>query len=125
MQMTIHYNRGEIQACREVQSAGLRIILVAFAAWGLLLTSLFAMPVDRWLHLSISRHLAQLALYLLGMQIMCGMILGFFAGNYMVFGEAHRGTHLNNANQFLGVLAMAAMVLMRMPFAVMRLRKWS
>src|SRR5580658_8355117 len=37
MQMTIHYNRGEIQTCQEVQSAGFRIILSAFALWTLLL----------------------------------------------------------------------------------------
>ena len=30
MQMTIHYNRGEVQECRNVQSAGLRILIGTF-----------------------------------------------------------------------------------------------
>src|SRR5207302_6410194 len=30
MQMTIHYNRGELRECLEVQSAGLRILLATF-----------------------------------------------------------------------------------------------
>jgi len=118
MQMTIHFNRGEVQECREVQSAGLRILLCAFIGWGLLLLAVFAMPVDRWLHLTVPQSSAQLALYFLGMQIMCGMIFGFFSGSYMVFGQAHRGTHMANANQLLGVLAMVTMVFLRMPFPI-------
>ena len=48
---------------------------------------------------------------------MSSMILGFFSGTYMVFGEAHRGTNFSNANQLLGMLAMVALVVNRMPFA--------
>src|ERR1700751_3067550 len=53
MQMTIHYNRGELQRTREVQSAGLRILLatVVLFAGGLLV--IFAVPLDSWLHLTI------------------------------------------------------------------------
>src|SRR5271156_4390075 len=46
MQMTIHYNRGELQETREVQSAGLRILLAAFVIIGLALSVIFIIPLD-------------------------------------------------------------------------------
>jgi len=118
MQMTIHYNRGEVQECREVQSAGLRILLGAFFGAAVLLLVVFAIPLTRWLHLSISPFSAQLTLYLLGMQIMSSMLFGFFSGSYMVFGEAHRGAHFGNMNQLLGMLTIVGLVLLHRPFPV-------
>ena len=118
MQMTIHYNGGEKQECREVQSAGLRILLAAFALAAVLLLVVFSVPVTRWLHLSVSLLAARVTLYLLGMQIMASMLFGFFSGSYMVFGEAHRGAHFGNLNQLLGMLAIVGLVLAHQPFPV-------
>ncbi len=116
MQMTIHYNRGEKQECRELQSAGLRILLGAFALAGLLLLAVFSVPITRWLHLSVPLTDARITLYLLGMQVMASMLFGFFSGSYMVFGEAHRGAHLGNLNQLLGMFTIAGLVFTRQPF---------
>ncbi len=118
MQMTIHYNRDEKQECREVQSAGLRILLGACVLAAILLLIVFTVPLTRWLHLSVSLFAARLTLYLLGMQIMASMLFGFFSGSYMVFGEAHRGAHFGNLNQLLGMLAIVALVLLHQPFPV-------
>ncbi len=118
MQMTIHYNRGEVQECREVQSAGLRILLGAFFGAAVLLLVVFTIPLTRWLHLSLSPFSAQVTLYLLGMQIMSSMLFGFFSGSYMVFGEAHLGAHFGNLNQLLGMLAIVGLVVLHMPFPV-------
>jgi O-antigen/teichoic acid export membrane protein len=96
MQMTIHYNRGEVKECVEVQSAGLRILLGVFGALALLLLVIFALPLDLMLHLTISRAEAQWVLYLLALQILASMLQGFFSGNYMVFGETHRGVNFSN-----------------------------
>ncbi len=117
MQTTIHYNRSELQEAREVQSAGLRILIGAFFGLAVLLLVVFAIPLTHLLKLSISPFGAQLTLYLLGMQIMANMLFGFFSGSYMVFGEAHRGAHWSNFNQLLGMSAIVTMVLLRMPFA--------
>src|SRR6201997_3741069 len=59
MQMTIHYNRGEVQETREVQSAGLRILLVAFVIFGLALSVIFFIPLNSLLHLTIPQREAQ------------------------------------------------------------------
>ncbi len=118
MQMTIHYNRGELQEARQVQSAGLRILLGAFFGSAVFLLVVFAAPLTQWLKLSISPFQAQLTLYLLGMQIMSSMLFGFFSGSYMVFGEAHRGAHWGNLNQLLGMGTLVSLVLLRQPFPV-------
>lgn len=118
MQMTIHYNRGELRQCQEVQSAGLRILLCAFFGAAVLLVVIFFIPLTSLLRLTISPLSAHCTLYLLGMQIMATMLFGFFSGSYMVFGEAHRGTHYGNLNQLLGMLAIVGMVLLRQPFPV-------
>ena len=116
MQMTIHYNRGEVQECREVQSAGLRILLSAFFGAAVLLMVIFLLPISGWLHLTISASAAHWTLYVLGMQVMASMLFGFFSGSYMVFGEAHRGAHFANANQLVSMLVMVALVSLREPF---------
>jgi O-antigen/teichoic acid export membrane protein len=118
MQMTIHYNRGELQECKEVQSAGMRILLGAFFSAAVLLSVVFLVPLTSLLHLSVSPLYAHLTLYLLGMQIMASMLFGFFSGSYMVFGEAHRGAHFGNLNQTLGMLTIVSLVLLHQPFPV-------
>ena len=69
MQMTIHYNRGEVQETREVQSAGLRILLVAFVIFGVALSVIFFIPLNSLLHLTIPQRQAQWTLYILGCQV--------------------------------------------------------
>jgi O-antigen/teichoic acid export membrane protein len=118
MQMTILYNRGELEECRHTQSAGLRILLSAFAGAAILLLVIFLLPITGWLHLTISAASAHWTLYLLGMQVMSSMVFGFFSGSYMVFGEAHRGAHFGNANQLVGMLVMVSLVSLHQPFPV-------
>lgn len=116
MQMTIHYNRGEVQQCLEVQSAGLRILLSLFGVFCLLLLVIFLLPVDHMLHLTIGRGQAQWVLYLLGVQVLATMLQGFFSGNYMVFGAAHRGINLSNAIAILILIAQSALAWTRASF---------
>ena len=118
MQMTILYNRGDVQGCRETQSAGLRILLSAFMGAGVFLLVIFLLPISSWLHLTISAAAAHWTLYLLGMQVMSSMLFGFFSGSYMVFGEAHRGAHFGNGNQLAGMLVMVALISLHQPFPI-------
>jgi uncharacterized integral membrane protein len=117
MQMTIHYNRGEVEECVQVQSAGLRILLSIFGAIAVLLLAIFALPLDRLLHLTIPRSEAQWVLYLLGLQILASMLQGFFSGNYMVFGETHRGVNFNNLVALVILAVQVGLALMRSSFA--------
>ncbi len=116
MQMTIHYNRGELQETREVQSAGLRILLTALIIIGVALSVIFVIPLTSLLHLTIPEREAQWTLYILGCQIIAGMVFGFFSGSYMVIGMPHRGQNLSNINQLLIILLQVTLVLRHSAF---------
>jgi O-antigen/teichoic acid export membrane protein len=113
MQMTIHYNRGEVDECVHLQSGGLFILLVVFASTAVLLCAIFFIPLDTWLHLQMPLREAQVILYLLSLQIIAGMIFGFFSGNYMVIGSAHRGANFNNLALLVSTLVVALLAAMR------------
>ncbi len=113
MQMTIHYNRGEVEECVHLQSGGLFILLVVFVSLAILLCAIFFIPLGTLLHLELPLREAQIILYLLSLQIIVGMVFGFFSGNYMVIGSAHRGTNFNNLNLLLSTLVTALLALLR------------
>jgi O-antigen/teichoic acid export membrane protein len=113
MQMTIHYNRGEVEKCVHLQSGGLFILLVVFLALAGLMCGIFFIPLDTWLHIQLPLREAQAILYLLSLQIIVGMVFGFFSGNYMVIGSAHRGANFNNLNQLLSTLVTALLAVLR------------
>lgn len=115
MQMTIHYNRGEVEECVYLQSGGLFILLVVFVSLATLLCGVFFVPLDAWLRLTMPLRAAQSILYLLSLQILIGMVLGFFTGNYMVIGQAHRGTNFSNFNLLIGTIVAALMALWKLP----------
>jgi O-antigen/teichoic acid export membrane protein len=116
MQMAIHYNRGEVRGCQEVQSAGLRILLGALALIALVLLVVFTIPLASWLRLTIPNREAQWTLYLLGMQLMANMLFGFFSGSFLVFNQAHRGQHYGNINQLICMLTIVGLILLHEPF---------
>jgi O-antigen/teichoic acid export membrane protein len=113
MQMTIHYSRGEVEECVAVQSGGLFMLLAILLALGVMLSSIFVVPLDRWLHLSMPLRTAQWVLYLLSVQLLAGMVFGFFSGNYMVIGRTHRGTNFSNLNLLLNTLATVLLAMLR------------
>jgi len=116
MQMTIHYNRGELQETREVQSAGLRILCAAFGIIGLALSFIFLIPLNSLLHLTIPEREAQWTLYILGCQIISGMVNGFFIGSYMVIGLPHRGQNFGNLSQLIIMLVQVGLALRHSAF---------
>jgi O-antigen/teichoic acid export membrane protein len=116
MQMTIHYNRGELQETREAQSAGLRILLAALIIIGAALSVIFLIPLDSLLRLTIPQREAQWTLYILGCQVIAGMVNGFFSGSYMVIRMPHRGQNLNNINQLLILLVQVVLALRHSAF---------
>ena len=98
------------------RSAGLRILIGTVVFFTVLLLLIFVFPIGRWLHLSISTSQAQWTLYLFGMQIVASMLLGFFKGNYVVVGKAHRGENLSNVWQLAVTIGTAGLVLLHASF---------
>jgi len=118
MQMAIHYNRAELQQCRQVESAGLRILLATLLGSSVVLLVAFLIPINSLLHLTIPQRQAQWTLYILGCQIMVNMLFGFFIGNYLVVGSAHRGTNFQSLLQLLSALSAAGLALTHATFPV-------
>jgi O-antigen/teichoic acid export membrane protein len=73
-------------------------------------------PLDSLLQLTITRSEAQWTLYILGCQIVAGMVFGFFSGSYMVVGAAHRGTNFANVNQLAVLLLQLGLAIRHAPF---------
>lgn len=119
MQMAIHYNRGEVKECQEIQSGALRIMLGAMGLTTLVMALVFLLPISQWLNLSIPAREAQWTVYFLGIQLLVNMVLGFFCGSYLVFQEAHRGTHYGNIANLITLAVTLTLVLMREPFPVL------
>ena len=118
MQMTIHYSRGELRECLEVQSAGLRILISVALGFCVLLLVIFLVPLDALLRLTIPQVQAQWTLYIMGCQIMANMFMSFLVGKYMVVGSAHRGTNFQSVQYLCMMLAATGMALLHASFPI-------
>ena len=94
-QVAIHYNRGEMEQAHTLQSTALLLLLVIVAAVGLVTTVVFILPINAWLGLKTDTHIVSATLYLLGLQILIRMVMGFLAGIFMVVGVPYRGNYWN------------------------------
>src|SRR5579872_1561109 len=69
-QMTLHYNRGETEAAKRVQSSALRLILIMVLVATAVGASILLMPVARWMGLlHISSAAASMTLFLMALQL--------------------------------------------------------
>ncbi len=115
-ELTIRYNRGEMDSYQVMQSTGLRMLIGMAIAATVLLSGVFYLPVSRWLHLSLSQHDTALAIFFLGLQIIANLPLNYFAGTFMVFGMSHRGTSWQNVLRLMMVATAAVMALLHCSF---------
>jgi len=119
-QMTIHYNRGELNETKAVQSSALWLISILVVALSAAASTILAMPVGRWLGLRfVSSSAASLTAFLMVMQLAIGFLLGFFANSFMVIGQAHRGQLWINGQRLTCAFALAAAVWERASFPVL------
>ena len=117
--LAIRYNRGDLGDYRVRQSTSLRLLLGGIFTAAALGLVVFLLPLDAWLHLDIGRAATQWTIYLLGCQILCGILLGYFGGIFMGVALAHRGAHWNNSQSFLGSLALLVGILLHLPFPLL------
>lgn len=126
--LTLRYQRGDMKSFHVQQSTAMRLLLgiVFFAAiFGLVA---FHLPLQRWLHLSgttgipgIAPDVVQRTLYLLGLQALATILLGFINGNFMIVGKAHIGGHWGNAKNLLLLIVIIVCVSMHTSFATIAL----
>ena len=117
--LTVRFNRGETEGYNIRQSTALRLLLGISITAATLLLVFFAVPFDTILRLHVSRAAVQWTLYLLGLQVIFTIILGYLAGNFMVVNLAHRGALWNNAQYLLSAVGLLVCVSLHQPFPVL------
>jgi O-antigen/teichoic acid export membrane protein len=121
-QVTILYNRGEVEEAKAVQASAFRLILMAVLVPAITGASVLLMPLSRWLGLKhIDSRAASITVFLLILQLVINWCFSFIASSYMAVGEAHRGTNWVNAQRLAAALAMAALLWNRSSFPVLAL----
>jgi O-antigen/teichoic acid export membrane protein len=120
-QLTMLYHQGRLDDCRHLQSVGLRI-MTAFLAFGTVAAAtVFVMPVERWLELSLSHTEAAWCLFLLAVQILFAIAFGQFNATFRAFGQAHRGVMWANAYRIALLGVTVCLALSKANFAVIAL----
>ncbi len=121
-QMTLHYNRGEVQEAKIVQSSMMRILLILLLLAGGFGTALLFMPLVRWMGLRhITSTAAALTLFLMILRLVTGWIFAFNCGSHMMIGEYHRGVVWRNVQRLVAMLALAVFLWMRASFPILAL----
>jgi O-antigen/teichoic acid export membrane protein len=118
--LAVRYGRGEREGYHTQQSTALRMLLGIVVIAAILCLSVFVMPVERWLGLSLSHAATAWTLYFIALQILLGNLLfSYFAGNFMGVGMAHRGTHWGNAQRLCTTLLLSGLAFLHLPFPVL------
>lgn len=121
-QMTLHYNRGEVQQAKIVQSGMLRIMVILLLLAVGFGSALLFLPVARWMGLRhITSSAAALTLFLMILKLVTGWIFAFNCRSYLMIGEFHRGVVWRNTQRLIAMLALAAFLWMRASFPVLAL----
>jgi O-antigen/teichoic acid export membrane protein len=119
-QSTINYNRGEVEAAKTLQASAFRLLLLVVGVFAVAGSSVFVMPIGRWLNLRhASSQAAALTLYLLILQMLFNMLFALFANSYMMIGKMHRGANWQIFQRLVGTLAIAACAWFRASFPVL------
>src|SRR3569833_1965438 len=111
-QVAICYNRGELEEANTLQATATLMLLCIVLSAAMITSAVFLMPVNEWLGIKLSRGVVDTALYLLGLQILMRILMGFIVGSFLVIGVSYRGNYWNSAAALASTLATATMAFM-------------
>lgn len=117
--LAVRISSGELEGYHVRQSTALRLLSGAVLIAAVLCLSIFFMPLDRWLRLDLGRLDAQWTAYLLCLQILFYILLGYLSGLFMGVGLAHRGGHWNNVQALLAVVGLLICVSLHLSFPIL------
>ncbi len=121
-QVTIEYNRGDVDAAKTLQASALRLLMSVNAVLALAGTVVFALPIARWLNLRhVNPGAASLTLYFLIMQVSANMLFALIANSYMMIGRMHRGANWLILQRLASTLAIAACAWFRASLPILAL----
>jgi O-antigen/teichoic acid export membrane protein len=117
-EMTILHNAGNTNGAKAVQANALRLLLGIIAAFAAVGALVFLVPVTSWLKLHhVTPAGAQLALYLLILQIALNMLFSLLTNGYMMVGLPHVGNHMASGQRLLSTFGMAFAIYHHASFA--------
>jgi O-antigen/teichoic acid export membrane protein len=117
--LTVRYQRHELDRYHLQQSTALRVLLGILGSAAVVCLVVFALPVERWLRLTISHRDTSLTLYFLGLQILLGVLFGYFTGMFMVLSRAHTGVLWVNGLRLTMVVVTSAGAWLRFSFPLL------
>ncbi len=117
--LTVRYQRHDLEHYHLQQSTSLRVLLGILGTAAVACLVIFVLPIRDWLRLTISQRVASETLYLLALQILLGVLFGYFTGMYMVLSRAHTGVIWVNGLRMAMVIVVSAGAWMRLSFPLL------
>ncbi len=117
--LTVRYQRHDLDRYHLQQSTSLRVLLGILGSAAVVCLVIFALPIQSWLRLTLSQRVATETLYLLALQVLLGVLFGYFTGMYMVISRAHMGVLWVNGLRMAMVFVVSAGAWMRFSFPLL------
>ncbi|MGH9615211.1 MAG: hypothetical protein ACRD28_00620, partial [Acidobacteriaceae bacterium] len=117
--LTVRYQRNELGPYHLQQSTSLRLLLAILGSAAVVCLVVFKLPVESWLRLTLSHHVTSLTLYFLSLQVLLGVLFGYFTGMFMVFSRAHAGVLWVNGLRLTVVAVTSAGAWLRFSFPLL------
>jgi O-antigen/teichoic acid export membrane protein len=117
--LTVRYQRNDLDQYHMQQSTSLRVLLGILGTAAVVCLVVFALPVQSWLRLTLSQRVTDFTLYMLALQVLLGVLFGYFTGMFMVLSRAHTGVLWSNGLRLVVVLVVSAGAWMRLSFPIL------
>lgn len=115
-ELTLLYNRNEMEQFHKVQSVGLWLMLLFVGAGLILAASAFVFPLADMLRISDPQLGLASIVFCLALQVLVTIPLGQIMGIYRTFGQAHRGVMWGNLYRILLLVVTIGLAALRAPF---------
>ncbi|MBA2681301.1 MAG: lipopolysaccharide biosynthesis protein [Ktedonobacteraceae bacterium] len=117
--LTVRYQRNDLEHYHVQQSTSLRVLLGILITAAIVCLVIFLLPIQSWLHLTISQTAAAETLYLLALQILFGVLFAYFTGMYMVLSRTHTGILWVNGLRMTMVIVASAGAWAQLSFPIL------
>lgn len=114
--LTVRYQQNDLVRYHVRQSTSLRVLLGILGTAAIVCLVVFALPVQNWLRLTLSQRVTDLTLYLLALQVLLGVLFGYFTGMFMVLSRAHIGVLWVNGLRLTLVVVVSTGAWVRLSF---------
>lgn len=121
-QLTMLRKRAELEEYRKLQASTLALLLCLLSVGLVVTSSVFFMPLGKLLHLSaIAPGDVPVIAFFLGLQVLIGILAGYFNNLFLVVEQAHRGLSWGVARSLAATVVCFILILFRASFRTLAL----